>query len=309
MVRYLTIDGGTTNTRICLVEDGRVTDTLRLSVGARLAAGNGELLKNGVRDGIRTLLERNALAEGDIRQVIASGMITCEYGLCHLPHISAPAGLRELHDSAAAVSLPEISPIPFTFIRGVKLAGERAETTDMMRGEETELIGLGRREGAMYVLPGSHSKLIATDEAGRITDFTTMLTGEMLAALSSGTILKDAVSLEGTQLDEAYLLRGCRCCRERGLNEALFKVRILKNLYGANRDQTYSFFLGAVLWGEIGSIPAKHPKSLVIGGKKQLQQAMAVLLRALTDIPVTQVSAREAEEAPALGAVRIFEGE
>lgn len=309
MTRYLTVDGGTTNTRICLVEDGRVTDTLRLAVGARLAAGNGELLKNGVRDGIRTLLERNGLTEGDIRQVIASGMITCEYGLCHLPHISAPAGLRELHDSAAAVSLPEISPIPFTFIRGVKLAGERAETTDMMRGEETELIGLGRQEGAMYVLPGSHSKLIATDEAGRITDFTTMLTGEMLAALSSGTILKDAVSLEGTQLDEAYLLRGCRCCRERGLNEALFKVRILKNLYGANRDQTYSFFLGAVLWGELESILKRAPKSLVIGGKKQLQQAMTVLLRVLTDIPVIQISPLQAENAPALGAVRIFEGQ
>lgn len=308
MVRYLTIDGGTTNTRICLVADRCVTDTLRLPVGARLAVGNGELLKNGVRDGIRSLLERNGLTESDIRQIIASGMITCEHGLCHLEHIPAPAGLRELHDTAAAVSLPEISPIPFTFIRGIKLAGKTPECTDMMRGEETELAGLCREGAAMYVLPGSHSKLIATDEAGRITDFKTMLTGEMLAALSSGTILKDAVSLEGTQLNEEYLLRGCECARERGVNEALFKVRILKNLFGGDGNQTYSFFLGAVLWGEIGSILAKQPASLMIGGKPQLQRAMAVLLQKLSDIPVTVISPRQAEEAPALGAVRIFEG-
>ena len=59
-------------------------------------------------------------------------------------------------------------------------------------------------EEEKYVLPGSHSKLIHVDGAGRIVDFTTMLTGEMIAALSQNTILKDAVYLAGTRLDESW---------------------------------------------------------------------------------------------------------
>lgn len=91
-------------------------------------------------------------------------------------------------------------------VPGVKTEGETIADADMMRGEETELIGLMEHleRAAVYVLPGSHSKLIHVDAAGRIVDFTTMLTGEMIAALSQNTILKDAVHLAGTRLDESW---------------------------------------------------------------------------------------------------------
>ena len=91
-------------------------------------------------------------------------------------------------------------------VPGVKTEGETIADADMMRGEETELIGLMEHleSAAVYVLPGSHSKLIHVDGAGRIVDFTTMLTGEMIAALSQNTILKDAVYLAGTRLDESW---------------------------------------------------------------------------------------------------------
>ena len=91
-------------------------------------------------------------------------------------------------------------------VPGVKTEGETIADADMMRGEETELIGLMEHleSAAVYVLPGSHSKLIHVDGAGRIVDFTTMLTGEMIAALSQNTILKDAIYLAGTRLDESW---------------------------------------------------------------------------------------------------------
>ena len=91
-------------------------------------------------------------------------------------------------------------------VPGVKTEGETIADADMMRGEETELIGLMEHleSAAVYVLPGSHSKLIHVDGAGRIVDFTTMLTGELIAALLQNTILKDAVYLAGTRLDESW---------------------------------------------------------------------------------------------------------
>ena len=60
-------------------------------------------------------------------------------------------------------------------VPGVKTEGETIADADMMRDEETELIGLMEHleSAAVYVLPGSHSKLIHVDDAGRIVDFTT----------------------------------------------------------------------------------------------------------------------------------------
>ena len=40
------------------------------------------------------------------------------------------------------VVLSEITEIPFVFIRGVKTFSESFEDTDIMRGEETEIMGI-----------------------------------------------------------------------------------------------------------------------------------------------------------------------
>ena len=204
MKAYVTVDGGTTNTRVTLVRDGRVCDTVKIALGARKSMeGTGEL-KAAIRDAISSLLARSGLAPTDVSRILASGMITSEYGLCPLPHAEAPAGIRELHDSMHEILLPDVSEIPFVFIRGVKQLGTSVADTDMMRGEESELYGItdGTEGKTLYVLPGSHSKLIETDGEGRISRFSTMLTGEMLAAVATGTILKDAVDLSVSEFDE-----------------------------------------------------------------------------------------------------------
>jgi hypothetical protein len=149
---------------------------------------------------------------------------------------------------------PQITDIPFVFIRGVKLAGDRLEDADMMRGEETELLGMGDLEEGLYILPGSHSKLIEVDQAGRIVSFRTEMTGEMIAALAEHTILAGALDLKNTSCMWESLWEGYCYCDAHGLNEALFKVRILKNLFGVTADAAYSFFLGVVLHDEIRSI-------------------------------------------------------
>jgi 2-dehydro-3-deoxygalactonokinase len=234
-------------------------------------------------------------------------MITSEFGLLELPHIAAPAGLRELHDAMYEITLPDISPIPFVFIRGVVTGGSDYADTDMMRGEETELMGLQHDGAGVYVLPGSHSKIVQTDEHGRITSFRTMLTGEMIAALSAHTILKDAVVLNAQPADRDFLLEGFRYAREHGLNDALFKVRILKNRMRRTPAEVTGFYLGAVLCDEICCILNQHPAQIILAGKKELREPMQTLLE--THVPGIVVSVPDdiAGCASALGAVRIFE--
>ena len=307
---YLTVDGGTTNTRVSLVKDRQIIDTKKISRGARAGIDDRDGLKKALREVINELLKSNGLYEKDIHRILTSGMITSEFGLYELPHATAPIGIKELHDSIEEVTFPEISSIPFAFIRGIKVDSKDLCKFDMMRGEETELMGIGALHPVdstvkrTYVLPGSHSKIISTDQNGRIASFSTMLTGEMLMALSQNTILKDAVDLSIGTFDCEHLIKGCEFAIREGLNKALFKVRILKNAFKASPTEVYSFFVGAVLAEEIKNIVDSDCCEVIIGGRHQIKEATAILIEVVSKKRVIMLSDSEVASSTAVGADR-----
>ena len=306
---FIAIDGGTTNTRIALVCDGNTKDVLKLSGGAGTLGKDPNALKNAIRDGILTLLQRNGLAERSVERILASGMITSEYGLCNLPHAVAPIDLQGLHDAMLETEIPEICAIPFVFMRGVKCVGDFA-ATDMMRGEETELMGLiDPAYGAcVYVLPGSHSKVIKTDANGRIETFSTLLSGEMFYALSQHTILGDAVDMRVEGYDEEYLLAGYRYALENGINKAVFKTRVQKNMFGATPLQSTSYFKGVILCDEIREILRYDAPTVVLGGKKQMREATAAILRAVSEKRIFCLDESAVAGSVVKGQLRIYNG-
>lgn len=307
MAIYITIDGGTTNTRISLVKENVVSDNLKFNVGA--GGGNKELLFKTIKDGIKSILKRNGLEETDITEILASGMLSSEYGIIELAHSELPCGIAELNASMKSCVIKEISNIPITVMRGVKTKCGRYETADMMRGEETELMGLldKTEKNCFYILPGSHSKVISVDENGRISDFYTLMTGEMLSALSKNTILRDSVKFEDSVLDLEYLRNGFSYCERCGINKALFKARVLKNMFKKTQSEIYSFFLGVVLQGEISEILHSKPKKTVIGGRKQIKDAMTALLTEKSSAEIISADDKKAEFAAAFGMIKIFE--
>ena len=307
MAYYITVDGGTTNTRVSLVRDGKCVGTRKYPIGARAGIDGTDAQKNAIREAISELLSSSGIGEDAVTCVLASGMITSEHGLINLPHIETPAGINELHESMHRCMIDDVTSIPFVFIRGVKSVSSELSEYDVMRGEETELIGLAPKAECVYILPGSHSKIIYTDEYGRIKSFYTMLSGEMISALSSGTILKDAVDLSVTETDKEFLIRGYNYAVKEGLGEALFKVRILKNFFSATPVELYSFFVGAVLSGEINKILSLKPKSIIIGGKAQLKNALCILLSNLSNTEIITVSSEDADASVWRGAIKVYE--
>lgn len=308
MNKIITVDSGTTNTRLCLVRDCKVVQTLRFPVGATKSIGNKKLLADTIKGGIEALLRDHALCEGDIECVICSGMITSEFGLVNLPHLCLPAGISELREAVHRCNLPEITSIPFVFIRGVKTGFESLENADIMRGEETEVVGIFEGEG-IYILPGSHNKIISVDNRCRITDFKTTLTGEMLAAIAGNTILKDAVNLSDYEIDRECLMDGYRYARKNGQNSALFKVRILKNHFDKSEAEVYSFYLGAILQGEIDYVLSLKEEKIYIGGRKAIKNALALLLRAFSEKEVKVISDENVQTSLVRGMIKIYKGE
>ncbi len=307
MANYITIDGGTTNTRVSLICNNAILATKKISIGA----GEKDIvaLKNAIKTAIAENLSENDLGEKAIERILASGMITSEYGLCNLPHITAPAGIEELHNEMYETVIEDVSEIPFVFMRGIKTEGTELDEADMMRGEETELMGLLKthKDACLYILPGSHSKHISVDRNGRIVALRTMMTGELFAAVMQHTILRDATSFEYNEICMSELFNGFYYAKKRGINEALFKTRILKTRFNGTPEQCYSFLLGCVLCDEVEAILQANEKAVVLGGQKKLRMALAMLLEKVSDKRIIVLSDMEVEQSTALGAIQIFE--
>ena len=288
---YIVIDGGTSNTRFYTVDRSRVTPCAHAGVGAGDPAG----LAAFVRATLATLPTD--------APVIASGMITSPTGLYALPHLRAPVGIDELHRGMQRVLLPEISPQPFYFIPGVRT------DEDMMRGEETELAGLTPRlsPDAAYILPGTHSKCILINGEGKLCDFCTMLTGELLAAVKNATIIGQSFTFCEEFLEE-FLCQGFDYCRRYGIDQALFRCRTLALLHRCTPQEVYSFCLGAVLCPEVERIRQIPVQRLYVGGKRELRLPETLLLQRYSGKEVCCLPETACANAVPNGAVRIFTG-
>ncbi len=307
MAAYITVDSGTTNTRVSLVVDSVIVDTVKFKVAAPDVKTRREVLAEQLKDKIAKIIAQNNKTDCEICRIICCGMITSDIGLIKLEHIPSPCGLHELSQNLYETRMEEISTIPFVFIRGVKDIFE--DHMDMMRGEETEIYGISElpKKNSMYVLPGSHSKLICIDDNNRISHFSTALTGEMISAIACNTILKSVIDLKQSAEDTQYLQKGYLFAKEHGISEALFKVRSLKMFLNCNDTEVFSFYIGAILAPEIDSIIKASEANVFIGGKAELKEPTAVLLRLNSTKNIETIPADVADNATAYGCVRIYE--
>jgi len=287
----VTIDAGTTNTRSSLWSDNKLLAKVQVEIGVRDTAinGNNNALKQAVRDTVAGALAQAGVAAADVALVLASGMITSAMGLMEVPHLHAPAGQAELAAGMVRLNMPEVFSQPLWLIPGVRNKVEQIdmhnfEAMDMMRGEETEVIGLLERlqwnGRATLIMPGSHTKLVSVDESRQIVGCATTLAGELLQAItqSLGAAFAD-------ELVPAMVLAGAAAAQQTGLARACFSVRTLAQFTGTERNERANFLLGAVLSGDLLALKNSHAirmrpdTPIVITGKAMLRQALALLIR------------------------------
>jgi 2-dehydro-3-deoxygalactonokinase len=268
--------------------------------------GNGEYKKR-IAEKINELLSGSHSEEGEIRAVILSGMLTSELGICHIPHLTAPVGIKELHDSMRCVDVG-ISSIPCYFIPGVRIQSDDVYQLDMMRGEECEFFGIAdmMSPSSVCIMPGSHTKHVFSDGEGRISFFRTFLSGEMIAALSQSTILSKSVDLSISDFDEEALLSGYDSVRKMGINRTLFQTRIMDNILNKTPRELYSFFLGAILCEEVLAL-ADCEMEIFISGQRSIRKSMIYLIKNRLKLNVSEIGDHDSELASAMGAIKIFE--
>ena len=298
MKLILVVDGGTTNLRVTAVDAGSHEPLSKAGAegGVKHTAidGDNHRLKEMLRDCIARVLSELSCTNADVVRCIAFGMITSGMGLYEIPHLIAPAGIRELHEGMKAANFPEIAPFDIEFIPGVRNFSGNVDIgncagMDIMRGEEVESIGLYTRMkpagNALLVLPGSHNKFVKLDAGGHILGCKTSISGELLDVITHGTILADAVGhsfCSGETYDREYALGGAAECAASGLGRAAFAGRILRTLGTLPQEKVQSWLLGAVLMEDVRALRdfADAGTAVYVAGKPPLQQAFYDVLEA-----------------------------
>jgi 2-dehydro-3-deoxygalactonokinase len=209
---------------------------------------------------------------------IISGMAGSRQGWTEAPYCACPAGFAEV-----AAQLAWIEPGRIGIVPG--LSCEEAGVPDVMRGEETQILGaldlLDDSDG-LFVLPGTHSKW-ARVARGRIETFSTFMTGEFYALLRRQSILARTLPESDGPLDVDAFRRGVQqSLRGSSLLHVAFGVRTLSLFDRLPADALGSYLSGLVIGEELRAQqwPA-GPRSVVLIGARELTSRYAIALEAL----------------------------
>ncbi len=187
-------------------------------------------------------------------QILLSGMVGSRQGWREAAYIPCPAGIEEIAAS--------LQPVEFSGARAFIVPGlqgrDSAGIAEVMRGEETQILGIGEAaDAALICLPGSHSKW-AIIEKGRIESFTTYMTGEAFAALGAHTLLSR--SIEKSVISSNAFEQGLeRATQPGGLLHHLFGIRTLGLTGALAAPAGWSYLSGLLIGHEIAEALAAYP--------------------------------------------------
>lgn len=254
------VDWGTTSFRIwSLGEDGK---KLNFRTSNR---GMSALKQSEFGPYLEAILAEMSLPEH--LPVIICGMAGAAQGWIPAPYVDTPTALDRI--SVSAVSVPH----PTRDIRILPGVAQRKEgAQNVMRGEETLLMGAAASSdlSGWVCMPGTHSKWVRLDE-NRITNFSTIMTGELYALLSRHSTLSHFLDL-GANTDEygtefTMAVEEALRAPER-VFERLFSIRAIPLLDGnSGRAIDMPARLSGLLTGmEIASIRASEKVTLIAEG-------------------------------------------
>ena len=217
------IDWGTSSFRLWLLT----------ASGAVLAERwSDEGMVSAASTGFDVVLERHLSELGvpDELPVVMCGMVGARQGWQEAGYLDTPADLGGIIGKARKII--DAYPRDARILPGV--AKRKAGAPDVMRGEETQLLGLVADgvEAGLILMPGTHSKWV-TLKGGRVKGFSTYMTGEQFGVLSRHSVLCAAVDAAATVApDDPGFLDAARTAfgDPQALSNLLFQLRAGKLL-------------------------------------------------------------------------------
>jgi len=219
-------------------------------------------------------------------EIVLCGMAGARGGWHEAAYVECPADAAAIAASMLRVDVAasplqgrSVRIVPGVIDHGV---GDRAagNVVDVMRGEETQVIGLlhGATDlPAVVCLPGTHSKWVALRD-GAITAVHTAMTGEVYALLRRHSVLARLMAADDAPIDAAAFLAGVRRSGDSGgMLHHVFGVRTQGLLGRLAAEQAPGYLSGLLIGHEIRArLPL--PPTVHLVAADELARAYALAL-------------------------------
>ena len=232
---FIAVDWGTTNRRAYLIDgSGQCTNEFEDRKGVlSVAAG-------AFPDAVSEIRQRL----GD-KPLLLAGMVGSNRGWKEARYVPCPAGLDDL--AAALVWAGEREAI----VPGVSYS--KNDRADVMRGEEVQLLGAiaagSVDPDGLVCHPGTHNKW-ATLREGKISEFRTVMTGELFSLLKDHSILSDLLQ-SPVELNESFRAAARHAITHEALPADLFSVRSRVLLGQAEKEDAASYASGLLIGADV----------------------------------------------------------
>lgn len=249
IVDWVAVDWGTSNLRAWGIAPDGAAAFERTS-----PKGMGKLTREEFPAALTELLDGVTAAGGGALDVLICGMAGARQGWLEAPYLEAPTDLRGLLNGAVHPAMPG-DRIAAAILPGVC---QRAGSDNVMRGEETQLLGLAALTpgfSGVVCMPGTHSKW-AQLSGTRIEQFSTAMTGEMFELLRTHSVLRHSLTgeLDGPGRAEGFAVGAAAgLAHPEQLLGTLFQVRASSLLSGRQPDWCAGYLSGLLIGTEIGS--------------------------------------------------------
>ena len=185
--------------------------------------------------------------------LVISGMAISSIGMINMPYENLPFSVTA---STGYESRYQQNGAPILLVTGV------CSADDLMRGEETQMIGLYHTAelnnelpgNGIFVLPGTHSKHISVIDKS-IVSIKTFITGELFHILRGhGTLSKSIAFLQedrnANPENQSAFIKGIHDSKDGSLLNHLFQVRVNEILKKLNKEQNFYYLSGLLIGSE-----------------------------------------------------------
>jgi 2-dehydro-3-deoxygalactonokinase len=214
------------------------------------------------------LLAHKAAIKLDQVPIAVSGMASSSIGMDEIPYATLPFAMDGSQAGIHHFDASETFPHELILISGVK------SQEDVMRGEETQLIGLtalldsggNRPNEAIFIFPGTHSKHMYV-QSSQLLNFETYMTGEIFNLMASTSILKDSVDVSGLSDfsdDNLAAFKLGIIESESSLLNRLFTVRTNQLFEKLTKQQNAFYLSGLLIGAELKPLQQKQNWQLVL---------------------------------------------
>ena len=250
------IDWGTSRLRgFRIGSDGQLLERRESSSG--IAA----VRDGGFDQALKTLITDWLPDPGSV-PILMCGMVGSRQGWREVPYRPCPAAFADL---VAALAPIDTGCGPAFIVGGLSTINT-AGLHDIMRGEETQILGSAPTAGRHLVIaPGTHSKW-AVVEQGRVESFQTYLTGEVYDLLcehsSLGWLMQ--AGTDGDEDEPSFLSGVRRSFADPRLLHMLFGVRTTGLFENRPPAALSSYLSGLLIGSELSGELQRHPEWPVI---------------------------------------------